>query len=275
MAFCNDPRRTYLNNPGYKVILLPREGIEPMDVLGKDGKSIERLGILSQMWSSSTPAPPIKPAQTAVGINGQKTVSLNLNIGLKFLSNVLGAIGATLPQLNFASQNPKMVQFSFTNVQVVGVDPLALGNHLASVSLSRNNPFVTRYFDDDTDAFVITEVLKSSSITATAQASDSTGVEVDIPSIQATVGANVSVTQTTEETTALTYTGQQLLTFGHKIFRIEFINGRWAIKGERPSVNVAFALPGIEDETGLANEQPVVFERICESRVEKADQRLG
>jgi len=51
MALCKDPLRTYLNNLGYSVILLPRTGIEPMDVLGRDAGSIERLGTLEGAWT--------------------------------------------------------------------------------------------------------------------------------------------------------------------------------------------------------------------------------
>jgi hypothetical protein len=264
MALCKDPLRTYLNNLGYNVILLPRTGIEPLDVLGKDGGSIERLGTLAQMWSSSIAAPQVDPPQTALGINGQKTASLNLDVGLKFLSNVLGAMGALVPQLSFAYRNARKVEFSFTDVKVAGVDPLALGNHLAAGTLSSNNPFVRRYFeDDDTDAFIITEVLKSNSITAKAQTDDSAGVTVDLPAIQAAVGAKVAVTQNSSQTTELTYTGDQLLTFGHKVFQIEFSRGSWSIRGQKPSSDVAFLTPGMmEDDTQLADEEPIVFERM-------------
>lgn len=234
-----------------------------MDVLGRDGSSVERLGTLAQMWSSTVSAPPVKPPEIAVGINGQKTASLNLDIGLKFLSNVLGAMGAALPQLDFAYKNARKVEFSFTDVRVTGVDPLALGNHLAGGTLSSNNPFVRRYFDDEeTDAFIITEVLKSNSITAKAQAEDSTGVSVDIPAIQAALGAKVGVSQTGSQSTELTFTGGQLLTFGHKVFKIEINNGAWIIRGEKPSSNVAFFTPGSDDEPQLADEEPIVFERM-------------
>src|SRR6266852_2800886 len=129
MALCKDPLRTYLNNLGYNVILLPRTGIEPLDILGRDSGSIERLGKLEQMWTSSVAAPQPGPPETSVGISGQKTAELNLDVGLKFLSTVLGAMGALVPQLNFAYRSAKKVEFSFSDVRVAKVDPLALGNH--------------------------------------------------------------------------------------------------------------------------------------------------
>jgi hypothetical protein len=264
MALCKDPLRTYLNNLGYNVILLPRTGIDPLDVLGRDSGSIERLGKLEQMWSSSVAAPDPGPPQTAAGINGQKTAALNLDVGLKFLSNVLGAMGAVLPQLNFAYKSARKVEFSFTDVRVAKVDPLALGNHLAAGNLSSNNPFVRRYFEDeDTDAFIITEVLKSQSITAKAQTDTDVGVAVDVPAIQAAVGAKIGVSQTTSQSTELTYTGPELLTFGHKVFKVEFNNGSWSVRGQKPASDVAFSTPGMtEDDSQLSDEEPIVFERM-------------
>lgn len=263
MALCKDPLRTYLNNLGYNVILLPRTGIEPLDILGRDKGSIERLGALTQMWSSTIAAPEPGLPQTAVGINGQKTASLNLDVGLKFLSNVLGAMGALMPQLNFAYKKATRVEFSFTDVRTIGVDPLVLGNYLSAGTLSSNNPFVRRYFDDDeTDAFVITEVLKSNSITAKAQADETTGVAVDLPAIQMAVGAKIAVSQTSSETTELTYTGDQLLTFGHKVFKIEFNDGAWSVRGQKPSSDVAYFTPGITVADALSDEEPIVFERM-------------
>lgn len=235
-----------------------------MDVLGRDGKSIERLGPLEQMWSSSTPPPPIKPPQPATGIIGRKTAAMDLSVGLKFLSDVLGAMGAAVPQLNFAYKSAKKVEFKFANVQVVSVDPLALGNHLAAGSAASTNPFYTRYFEsDDTDAYIITEVLKSDSITVTTQSDGSAGVSLDLPSIQAAVGAKVGVTKTGTEATELTYTGTEYLTFGHKLFELAFVNGRWTIKGKKPAGDLAFSLPGEGpgEEFDADTDEPIVFER--------------
>ena len=52
MARCKDPALNYLNREGYNVVKLPRAGLEPMDVLGRDGRSLERLGKLQRIWTS-------------------------------------------------------------------------------------------------------------------------------------------------------------------------------------------------------------------------------
>ena len=56
---CSDPSLTYLNGFGYNVIRLPRKGIEPLDVLGRD-QSLEKLGALPDIVLSTVAAPRYK-----------------------------------------------------------------------------------------------------------------------------------------------------------------------------------------------------------------------
>ena len=102
-----------------------------------------------------------------------------------------------------------------------------------------------RYFDDeDTAAFIITEVLKSSSITVTASNDQGTAVNVDVPAIQQTVGAKVSVNAAANSNGAVTYAGTEQLTFGFKCFGIAYVNGQWQIYSAKPSAALAFDVPG-------------------------------
>jgi len=244
MAVCKDPSLTYLNGLGYNVVRLPRVGIEPLDILGKDDKSVERLGQVNQMWTSPQPLPPVKGPQAATGVTGQKTSELKLSIGLKILSAALGAMGAAVPDVSFGYSKAKKVSFTFTDVQVYLVDPLVVGNYLAAGDLSSGNPFVRRYFeDDDTSAFILTEVLKSKSITVTALDDSNSEVAVDFPAIQQVVGAKVAVTSKSATNTTLTYAGTDELSFGFRCFGIAYVDGAWRVHGTKPSGGVAFALP--------------------------------
>jgi hypothetical protein len=51
MAKKKDPSITFLNKFGYNVVKLPRAGIEPMDIIGKDD-TIQWLGP-SDRWAST------------------------------------------------------------------------------------------------------------------------------------------------------------------------------------------------------------------------------
>lgn len=241
MARCKDPSLTFLNGRGFNVVKLPRAGIEPLDVLGKDQTTTERLGKIQRIWTSASPVPQPEHAVPAAAINGQQTSNLKLNIGLKLLSDILGAMGADIPQIGFAFSRARSLQFTFTDVQSVSVSPFALGDFLADGDLKTANPFVSRYFeDDDTDAYVIFEVLKSASILVNATDARSTDVGLDLPAVQQQLGVDVKVSLASNNSSSVNFQGKTALTFGFKAFAIEFIDGRWQVQSLGASADTAF-----------------------------------
>jgi hypothetical protein len=243
MAHCSDPRLTYLNQLGYNVLKLPRAGVNPLEVLGRDGKSLDDLGDLPSIWTSKVPAPQPGNPLPATDINGQKTSDLKLSVGLDILATVLQGMGVPAPKLSLAYSNASSVQFTFTDVQVVRVAPLEVGHYLAQGDLDTSNPFAAYFQDHDKEAFVITEVLKSKAIRVTAKKDSGTSVAVDLPNIQKIVGANVAVAAAEAGSADLVYQGSQLLTFGFKVFGIAYAHGNWQIHGQAPGGNIAFLTP--------------------------------
>jgi hypothetical protein len=241
VALCSGKSLTYLNGLGYNVVRLPRKGIDPLDVLGRDGKSIEWLGRLDQLWTSKKPIPAIGAPQPAAHINGQQTGEMSASVGLKLLSGMLKAIGATVPEVGFAYNTARTLQFTFGNVMTRSVVPLEVGEFLSEGDIHGTNPFVEHYFHDDaTDAFVIVEVLESNQVTVSANAESGGQCNADIPAIQNAVGANVSVSAKSGGASDLTYTGNDSVTFGFKVFAIAF-DERWRITGVAPTAELAFS----------------------------------
>ena len=258
MSLCRDPRLTYLNNNGYNVVLLPREGIEPLDVLGRVDGDVTRLGTMSQIWTSRVPTPSSGLPHPAASVTGTKTDDMDLSIGLGLLCNILNGMGAIvdLPKLTVAYQRARKVQYTFGEVEAVSIDPFAIGNFLASGDLRVNNPFVERYFDEEgTSAYVINEVLKSDSITVSSKDEHGTSVSVDLPAIQQLVSAKVSVTSKASEAFDLSYKASSKITFGFKAFGIIFTDGKWTVHGVKPSGDLAFGLT----VKGAAKLRPILF----------------
>jgi hypothetical protein len=246
MALCTDKSLTYLNDLGYNVVRLPRRGIDPLDVLGRDGRSIERLGRLDQLWTSKKPVPVIGGLQAAAHINGQQTSEISASIGLKLLSGVLKAIGATVPEVGFAYNTARTLQFTFGDVMTRAVVPLEIGEFLSDGDIHSANPVIEHYFyEHETDVFVITEVLESDQITVSAKGDGGGRVSADVPSIQNAVGANISVSAKSGASSDLTYTGKDGVTFGFKALAIRF-DGKWRVSGASPSAALAFE-PGSSD----------------------------
>ena len=151
MGLCKDPVTKELNKRGYNLVKLPRVGIDPMDVLGRENDSMEKLGSIAEVWTSTAPVPLIGAPAPVAGVTGEKTSDLDAGIGLKLLADALAGLGAglSLPSLNLAFKNAKKVQFKFINVESTSITPFALGKFLANGTLDMSNPFVSHYFGND------------------------------------------------------------------------------------------------------------------------------
>jgi len=255
MGACKDPALTYLNSDGYNVVRLPRVGIEPLDVLGRDGKSLEKLGSITEVWTSSVAPPQPGAPQPAANINGKKTQSLDLGIGLQLLSNALSGMGAALglPSLQVSYQKARAVEFEFVNVVSVGVTPFGLGKFLAKGTLDLSNPAADHYFgNEETNEYIIVEVLKSDTVSVTARGESGAEVKLDIPAIQNLVGANIKVKAGATSAGQVIYQGPSALTFGFKVFEVLFDNGKWRMQGTQASADLAFAATAGGEEGEVA-----------------------
>jgi hypothetical protein len=247
MGICTDSRLTFLNNLGYNVVRLPREGIEPLQALGRDPRenTIENLGAISAIWKAESDPPVPDPPTDAPNINGQRTDDLKLSVGLDILAGVLSGMGVPGPKLDLAYTKARSVQFEFVNVKVHRIEPLKVGEYLADGDLKLANPFSTFFTDPKKTAFVITEVLKSDAIKVTAKGKGGVTVGVDVQNIQGVLGTKATVGAEAGADHTLTYQGTKMLTFGFKVFGIAFMEGEWRVFGVKPAKDLAFAAPGM------------------------------
>ncbi len=239
-----DPSITFLNKWGFNVVKLPRAGIEPLDVVGRD-RVTQWLGPIETIWTSKSPVPVPGPPRPAATVNGQKTDSLDTSLGLSVLANALAAFGASMPSLDVAYQKASQVQFAYTDVTQTMVSPLDAGNYLAAGDLRTDNPAVKNYFlNAKCASFLITSVLKSASITVSATDQHGTSVGVDVPAISGLVGAKVAVKPSGAANSALTFTGQEPVTFGFVVQQISYADGVWSLRDAPASGTNAFGVAG-------------------------------
>jgi hypothetical protein len=257
MFNCKDPKLTYLNSLGYNVVRLPREGIDPLDVLGRENGSIDNLGPLDLVWTTTGAPPKIAGPQVVPNVNGEKSEQLDFSVGIKILEGILKGMGATLPMLSGAFKQAKKIQLQFVNVQGFSVRPLEIGNYLQKGDLNLDNNVAAHFFtEEDAQAFIITEVLKSNAIEVIATDSHGQSISADLPKISKMVGGNVKVEATGQGTLKFVHQGgKDPLTFGFKVFAIWFENGRWVIRGVKPDAGLPLGQPGEEEEQG----RPILF----------------
>jgi len=265
-----DPSITYLNSFGYNVIKLPRVGIAPLDLIGKD-KTTQFLDPLGTMWTSPVPAPLPGPPNPATVVNGKKSAALDLSFGLNILASTLAVFGASAPSLDLSHTSATGIQFNYSNVTSVSIGLGTLGGYLPTGRLNADNVTVQRYFGTPGAAvFLITEVLRSTSITITATDSNSNGVALDVPAIQGVVGAKVSVKPSNASSSAITFASDGpdpiAVNFGFKAVRLMLVSdiasGKLTFEDIDPSGDVAFGVPTYAGAPSAAPAAggPVVFE---------------
>src|SRR5690348_12607830 len=130
MGLCSDPAITYLRGFGFNVVRLPRASIKPLDLLGRAGGPLIRVGPLSDVWKSKKPKPKAAPDRT-VDIKAQSSAKLKLSIGIKVLDSILqglsgvpigGGVGA-------AFENADSIVLSFDKPDVLGVNLTEIGEY--------------------------------------------------------------------------------------------------------------------------------------------------
>jgi len=254
-----DPSVTYLNKLGYNVVKLPRTGIEPMDVIGRD-QTMQWLGPIDSIWTSAIPKPHPGPPKPATTVNGQRTDALDLSLGLSILANTLAAFGVTVPSLDVAYKSAHTVQFSYSNVTIIEVPPFSAGSYLAKGELQSANPTVKNYFlSGRATAYLIVQVLKSNSITVTASDSHGVGVDIDLAALH-DVDAKVGIKPSKSGNSTISFTGPDAITFGFAVQQITRDGDSWVLHGAAPSGDIAFSGPSIGGPQQSSAPRPTIFE---------------
>ena len=250
-----DPSITYLNSYGYNVVKMPRAGIEVMDLVGRD-TTTQIIGPISAIWTSTEPEPVASPPRAMPNVNGQKTDSLDLSLGLDVLAGALQALGASAPSLNLAFHRARSVQFAYTGVTLTTVQTVDAGNYLTEGTLKTNNPVYRNYFENpDSHAYLITSVLKSASITVSAKDENGTDVGIDVPAIEGVVGAKIKIAPGSSSNSSLTFTGTEAVTFGFIVQEITRDGDVWNLHGVKASGDIAFGLTAHAGD----GPKPVIF----------------
>lgn len=234
MGWCKDNSTTFLAALGYSVIRVPREGIHPCDLVGRDG-DVMRLGTLDQLLSNpGANLPAVTADQVAAQINGQVSSKMKLAVGVNVLGNLLGALAGTKLGIDAAYQSASTIQFEFKDVLIDSVAPLSVGQYLRQAVIDVGNPVLDRYVMGKGELFLITEVLKSRSITVRAERSQGGTAAIEVPVVQQIASGKLDVDVSQASTGVVTYSGEKALAFGFKCFRVGLEDGELQLSPMAP-----------------------------------------
>lgn len=221
----SDPMLSLLKDFKYNVVRLPRTDIRPLQILEKQGNSLAILGDLSDFFDAgSVPIPQIGPDLQASFIEGKRSNSLKLSVGLSLLGGIIGAMTGTQAKLGVGFEKASNLVFHFDDVKVNNIKPVDLSKFLLAASISPSG-FGQQIEGDQ--LYVINSTIKSAKFTAEAQNSSGKSVDVDVPVIQQAVSGSVGVKTTGTNQSQVTFEGTTPLVFGIQALRMEFKNGKF------------------------------------------------
>ena len=256
MGICTDRSTTYLRRLGYNVVRHPREGVRPLDLIGKQRDSVTYLGSIDKLITTPPgPLPEIKTDTAAAGISGQSSSKLALSVGLNLLGAVLSAFGASVGATS-KYKGAKTIQFIFGEVLSDYAAPLDIGNFLKNGEVDNENPILNQYVMGNGRLHVLTRTIKTNKFTVKAEDSSGAEVALEVPVIKQMLNGRVQVSAESDSSGTVTYEGDKYLTFGFECFEVGVEEGVLTMMSAKAG---SVALSG---EAAAARAEPVLLDPV-------------
>src|SRR5688500_4474455 len=157
----SDPFVNSMKSFGYNIVRLPKADIQPLLLLSKTGDNLDRLGAVTKLLTpgDTIPAPKIIADTPAANINGTRTGSMKIGIGLSILGNIIGAMGGNLG-VEAQYQQAKSAVFEFQSVFEDKIEVIELDQYLGDADINPASVFVRQLLDAD-KLYIVTSTIKS------------------------------------------------------------------------------------------------------------------
>ncbi len=245
MGLCSDPALTYLKSVGYNVVRLPRQGIEPLTVVGWTKNSAQVLGTLSDLIINPGAVLPPITVGDAADVNGKNSASLKIGIGLDVLGGLIAALGGGKLGISADWTNARTATFLFENVESASVPAIPVGRYLRDGDIDQNNPVSRPFLTGSGRLLVLVDVLKSNKISIRLDRDSGIAASIDVPVVANAVGAKLSIDSSRASEGILTFSGDHKLAFGFKCFQVIIEMGEL----QMVSVGAGSAFLAVADDT--------------------------
>jgi hypothetical protein len=263
------------------VVRHPRDGINPLDLIGAFKDAVHQLGGLDKLITNPPAnAPTITRDQIAADLEGQQSDKQAAGIGLSFLSSILKALGGDL-DVSAQYQKARRLQFTFNDVVTDTVAPLDVGEYLKQGQVNADNLVLQQFVLGQGTLFLITQTLKAKRITVKSENENGSEVKVDVPVIKGIASGKVNVEASADQSSLVTYSGDKSIVFGFQAFRVGVAGGVLSLVPAAPG-SVSFGVtfdptksksPGdpvlIEDEETLLDFSTDDWEAEAKKRLGK------
>ncbi len=212
----------YLPDLDYLPVAMPTTDVQVLQVLTRAGGALRRYSRLDRVLAvdPDVPAPAIAADQPVADASGSAAQTAKIGIGLNVVSSVIQALGGEAG-LNIAADNARQVKFSYTKVVADRVDLASLDGWLTMADLQPNLRNVADLLAAEA-LYVVVGTLRAGGLDVEFLDENNAGVEVDVPAVQAVLGATVAVSAGSTRSSRLIFTGAQALTVAAKAAQLRF-----------------------------------------------------
>jgi hypothetical protein len=220
-----DPLENYLKSFGYSVVLLPREGIRPLQVATmKASRQLQMLGDLPDLFDGTPPPVPAIKTSTASNLSGAQSGGLNIGVGLKLLSGALQAIGVPPLSGSMGFDKANKMRFEFGDVTIESVSFLAISKFIGAAGRISSDATIKGMIAAQS-IHVVTDVLRAQTLLITAEDNNGREAAIDVPAIKGLLDGKASVKSTSGTSSQIALTSATPLAFGIKAAQL-FLVGR-------------------------------------------------
>jgi hypothetical protein len=234
---CQDKSVGQLNEKGYNVVRLPRENINPLQVVAKSNGELEILGDIADFVIEDRPAPPaINSGQQVATITGMESDKFEMKTGLSLLQRLLSYLGAGTVELKATFSMADSIQFIYQNVLTDNIYPRRIEKYLTAVTPDLSSRLLEN-LNDEGELFIITDTLKSNSFGVMASRADNHNVDVNISALKDLLSANFNIQVSKTAQNALTFEGKKSPCFGFKVIGlwVEVAGGKATFRVNPPA----------------------------------------
>jgi len=225
---CGDPYLKSLRSHGYNVVRVPKADVRPLQLISRNGRTLDRIGELATVLppDGPVPLPPVTAGTPLASLSGHQSGALSPGIGLSVLGSIVGAMGGSKLGLDLQYKSARSVTFEFLDVLEDRIEVAALDQYLSVADVSPFSAHVARLLEAD-QLYVTTATIKSNRIAVESRGSGGTAVDVSVPGIKGVVGGNVNVSAGSDRAARVVFEGALALVFGFQAVRLFYEDGRY------------------------------------------------
>lgn len=229
-----DPLENYLKSLGWSVVLLPREGIRPLQVATlKPSRQLRMLGDLGELFDGNVPPLPAITRNATPNMSGERSGGLKVGVGLKLLSGALQAIGVPPLSGSAGFDKASAMRFQFGDVTIESVSFFGIRKFLGNAGRISGDSWLTGEIAA-ASIHVVTEVLRAQTLLISAEDSNGREAAIDVPAIKGLLDGNASVKSNAGSSSQIALTSPTPLAFGIKAAQLFLSDGKLSSRPAEP-----------------------------------------